>query len=330
MGSDLPVEQDPDRNPRRVHRLRQSVARRGVAVIPTLFTLGNLLCGCAAIFIASRDAAAAELPFGWTPLTLAAALIFAGMLFDGLDGRIARLMRSTSELGGQLDSMSDMVTFGVAPAFLAVQLASEATGVEAPFVSPQGDHLFARLILIAGGIYACCAALRLARFNLENDSADEADHMSFMGLPSPGAAGTIASLILLHEHFLANYPEHNWLRVSAAVAIVAVTALTAIAMVSRFPYVHVMNRYVRNRAKVETVAKAVIVGLLVLIHLQGALAAAFVLYALSAPLASAWRWARRDRRASGKGGAAGGTRGAALHVTPEATPETGAGDRRAG
>lgn len=274
---------------RGVGRLRQTVARRGVAVIPTLFTLGNLLCGCGAIFIASREASAAQLPFGWTPLTMAAALIFAGMLFDGLDGRIARLMRSTSELGGQLDSMCDMVTFGVAPAFLAVQLASPAAGVETPFLTDRGDTIFARFILIAAGIYACCAALRLARFNLENDDPDESAHMSFMGLPSPGAAGTVASLILLHEHFLAHYPENNGLRFVAAIAIVFVTALTAFAMISRFRYVHVTNRYVRNRAKVETVGKAVIVGLLLLIHLQGALAAAFVLYALSAPVASSVR-----------------------------------------
>lgn len=303
-----PSPEDPPRGRGpRVRRLRQTVTRRGIAVIPTLFTLGNLLCGCGAIFIASRQAPA-ELPFDWTPLTLAAALIFGGMIFDGLDGRVARLMRSTSELGGQLDSMADMVTFGVAPAFLAVQL----TGVETPFVSQTGDDVFGRFVVIAAGIYACCAALRLARFNLENDSADEADHLSFMGLPSPGAAGTVASLILLHEHFLAQYPEENGLRIAAAVAIVTVTALTAFAMVSRFRYVHVMNRYVRNRAKVETVAKAVIVGLLLLIHLQGALAAAFVLYFLSAPAASA------VRRIKGHGKAA-------AVEAPPATEERSAG-----
>lgn len=278
---------------RRVRTLRRKVARRGVAVLPTLFTLGNLLCGCGAIFIASRTAATGEaidLPFGWTPLTFAAVLIFGGMVFDGLDGRIARLTRSTSELGGQLDSMSDMVTFGVVPAFLAVQLA----GIEAPFVSERGDDIFGRVTLAVAGIYACCAALRLARFNIENDSPDGSDHLFFKGLPSPGAAGTVASLVLLHQHFLAH--DRSTPGTIAAVAMVAVTLLAGLAMISTFRYVHVTNRYVRNRARVETVAKGVAIALLLFVHIQGALAAAFVLYALSAPVASAWRWVRSRGR----------------------------------
>ena len=263
------------------------IARRGVAVLPTLFTLGNLLAGCAAIFVASRPADT-ELPFDWTPLTFAAVFIFVGMLFDGLDGRIARLTRSTSDLGGQLDSMADMVTFGVAPAFLAIQL----VGVETPFVaeSTRSSEYFDRVALLIGAIYVACAALRLARFNIEDENPEEADHLSFKGLPSPGAAGTVASLILLHEHFLAHYAEPQWLVRAAAVAMIATTLLVALAMVSSFRYVHVMNRYVRNRAAFGAVAKAVIIALLLLVHPQGALAAAFVLYALSAPAASLCRW----------------------------------------
>jgi CDP-diacylglycerol--serine O-phosphatidyltransferase len=266
--------------------LRQNITRRGIGTLPTMFTLGNLLCGCAAIFIASRPSGV-PLPFDWTPLTFAAILVFGGMVFDALDGRVARLTRSTSDLGGQLDSMADMVTFGVVPAFLVVQL----VGIGTPFIAENGDHPFERFALLVAAIYACCAALRLARFNLENTSADEADHLWFKGLPSPGAAGTVASLVLLHQHFLAH--ERAGPRDAAAVGMVFITLVVGIAMVSRFRYIHVMNRYVRHRAPIETIAKAVVVGLLLLWHIQGALAAAFVLYAVSAPAAAVIRLLRR-------------------------------------
>ncbi len=280
-------------NPRR-HRRRVALARRGIAVLPTAFTLGNLLCGFAAIFTASRPATV-TMPFDWSPLTFAAIFIFLGMVMDGLDGRIARLTRSLSDLGGQLDSMADMVTFGVAPAFLAVQLA----GVEAPFVSEKNDHLFDRLAIVVAGIYVACAALRLARFNLESASEHVPDHRYFKGLPTPGAAGTVASLVLLHQHFFARYPAMHWSIRLAALAMVAVMLLTALGMVSNFRYVHIMNKYVRGRAPFTTVARGVVVAGLLLVHLQGVLAAGFAIYALSAPVAATARWLRRGSRPRG-------------------------------
>lgn len=281
---------------RRQRRLRRRIAaRRGLAVLPTMFTLGNLLCGFAAVFFASRPLET-PMPLGWSPLTIAAGFIFVGMLCDGLDGRIARLVRGTSSLGEQLDSMADMVTFGVAPAFLVVQL----VGVETPFVSvsERTDDIFDRVGMIVALIYVACAALRLARFNIEvaGDSLD--DHMSFKGLPSPGAAGTVASLVLLHQHFLRHLgegvaPHESWRLHLSAVVMVAVTLLAALAMVSRLRYVHVLNRYVRGRAKIENIAWVVIVLLLLLVRPQGSLAAAFVAYALSAPLTWLWKLTRR-------------------------------------
>jgi CDP-diacylglycerol--serine O-phosphatidyltransferase len=260
----------------------RKVARGTIAVLPTLFTLANVLCGFASIFVASQrwNITEGALPFGWTGFTVAAVFIFLGMLMDGLDGRVARLTRSSSELGEQLDSMADMVTFGVAPAFLAVQLA----GVEAPFVADAaGEKYFNRIGMVVACIYVVCAALRLARFNIETAENAYPEHKDFRGLPSPGAAGTVASLVLLHQHFFAHYPDEHWTMDVSAIAMPAVAALAGMAMVSTFRYVHLMNRYVRGRAPFETVAKAVVLGLLMLIHLQGAIAAAFVGYALSAP-----------------------------------------------
>src|SRR5690606_59337 len=94
-------------------------------------TLANMLCGFLAIFVASRPVGDANLPWEWTPLTMAAVFVFMGMVFDAFDGHLARLTRSVSDIGEQLDSLADMVTFGIAPAFLAVQL----VGVQVPYLS---------------------------------------------------------------------------------------------------------------------------------------------------------------------------------------------------
>ena len=265
-------------------------------MLPTMFTLGNLLCGFASIFFASRPAPLVEdpLPFGWSPLTMAAAFIFLGLAMDGLDGRIARLTHSISDLGAQLDSMADMVTFGVAPAFMVVQL----IGVRAPFVSelsPSGNILFDRLAVVSACIYVACVALRLARYNIETPPAGEAERGLFKGLPSPGAAGTVASLILLHQSFLAHYTADHILIRIAAVAMVFICLLTALAMVSQFRYIHIMNRYIRGRAPFGTVAKAVIIGLLLVVWLQPTLAAGFVIYSLSAPTIWVYHWVSRSR-----------------------------------
>jgi len=276
-------------------RLHRRVARRGIAVLPTMFTLANLLCGFGSIFFASRMVnLEAPLPFGWSPLTMAAALIFLGLAMDGLDGRVAVLTDSVSDLGAQLDSMADMVTFGVAPAFMVIQL----IGVGAPFVSELQPHdaiFFERLAVVVACIYVACVALRLARFNIESASSGEGSHSLFKGLPSPGAAGTVASLILLHQDFLADYPPDDLRVRAAAVVMVLISLLTAVAMVSRFRYVHLMNRYVRGRAPFSTVTKVVIIGLLLVVWLQGTLAAAFVIYALSAPVIWAYRRALRHK-----------------------------------
>jgi len=294
-------------SPRRRRARRRGVVLRTIAIVPTLMTLGNVLCGFAAIFIASRymmwqlwadteqnpglASALAEsgntemfVPFGMTPLMLACAFIFLGMLLDGLDGQVARMTRSTSDLGEQLDSMADMVSFGVAPAFAALMLIN----IAAPFGGGRGDSYFDRLGLVAALIYVACAALRLARFNIELGSEEQPDHRHFKGLPSPGAAGTVASLILLHQSFLDNN-RPDWVINAAAFGMILVLLLTAFAMVSQLRYVHVLNRFVRGRAPFATVVKGVVLGLFLVIEFQATLTAALILYALSAPVAELWR-----------------------------------------
>ena len=257
-------------------------------MLPASFTLGNLICGFLAIFYASRPADGpdgVELIFGWSPLTVAAVFIFLGMIFDGLDGRVARLTRTTSDLGEQLDSMADMVSFGVAPAFVALRLAV----VQVPYLAQTAaqDRLLDRVALVIACVYVACAGLRLARFNLDAQRGDEdavADHNYFKGLPSPGAAGTVAAMILLHQHYFARHAGFYWATQWTAVVLVGVMLLTALAMVSSFRYVHLLNRYVGQRAPFHTIAMAVVVLPMLLIFPQAVAAAGLVLYAVSAPV----------------------------------------------
>lgn len=262
-----------------------------IKILPSLFTLGNLLCGFASIFYASRPADALPIFGHWSVLTVAAALIFAGMIFDGLDGRIARMTRQTSELGEQLDSMSDMVTFGVAPAFLMIQL----IGIGTPFFGvAKADTFLDRTVLVIAAVYVACAALRLARFNIEIDEPGESDHLSFKGLPSPAAAGTVASLVLLHQGLTYHVASNAVIR-DTALGLVGVTFLAAIAMVSALRYSHLLNRYLRGRAPFHSIAFGIIVGLLLIITPQITLAAGFVLYALSSPTLALTRLIRKKK-----------------------------------
>lgn len=281
--SDTP-ESTTEKKPKR-RRLR--VRRLPVSVLPTMLTLGNVLCGFMAVFFASRPPGT-DFPFAWTGLTIAAMMVFVGMVFDGFDGRVARLTNSTSAFGEQLDSMADMVTFGVAPAFIAVQLVD--AGV--PYFSSSADHLFGRATLLIALIYVACVALRLARYTVEAQDKRGAKSNFFTGMPSPGAAGTVASLALLHQHVLhgdSSIADNSWIIEAARIGMVAVTLLTAIAMVSKLPYTHAMNRYFRDRAKVGTIALYVAVAMTLFIVPQWTLAIAFTGYALSAPAWWAWR-----------------------------------------
>ncbi len=275
------------RGPDNVRAMRRRTARRTASVLPTLFTLANVIAGFLSIFFASRMSPGGE--GRW--LTYAAAMVFVGMVMDGLDGSVARMTRSTSNLGAQLDSMADMLTFGAAPAFMAVQLVA----VNAPFVGDTSkDMIFDRFALVVACIYVSCAALRLARFNADLHKPTEADHGSFKGLPSPGAAGTVASLVLLHQLHLAKYFKTHppvegvpfdtptYLNITS-IAMVLIMLLVAFAMVSRWRYVHLVNRYLRGRATITRIGKYVIVLLIMTIRYRESLAAVFVLYALSAP-----------------------------------------------
>jgi CDP-diacylglycerol--serine O-phosphatidyltransferase len=154
-----------------------------VSLIPNLFTLANAGLGLLAMSKAV-DALAGPPELFYRKLETACWLIFLAMVFDALDGKIARLTRSFSDFGAQLDSFADSLTFGVAPAILAKVLFEHEGGIHP------------RLHFLAAAAFTLMAILRLARFNLETEH-DAESHASFSGLPSPAAAGTLIATILM-------------------------------------------------------------------------------------------------------------------------------------
>ena len=148
--------------------------RKGIHILPSLFTTGNVFCGFYAfVAVLNED------------FYHAAWAIVVGMIFDGLDGRIARLTKTTSAFGMQYDSLADIITFGMAPAFLAY----------AWVLKP-----FGRLGWMAAFLFLLCTALRLARFNV---TKPDTHGSHFIGLPSPAAAVVVASIVIAFEDLFA-------------------------------------------------------------------------------------------------------------------------------
>ena len=295
-------QHDPAASAARPRGVRGRLRRRpgrpipGVKVLPTMMTLGNLVCGFAAIYYSARAGEGGATPFGWHPLTVAGALVFLGMAFDAVDGSLARLTRSTSDLGAQLDSLADVVTFGVAPAFMMLRMVSlyygPADGGTETILGPDTGNLYARLCWSVAAVYICCTALRLARFNAETTSAAEEDHLWFKGLPSPGAGGAVASLALLHQHLVlvtwkAELPAG--FGATSSLLIPVATLLCAFAMVSKVRYPHFVNRYLRGRKSLAAVAGAIVVVAMSVWWFHEALALAMTGYALSGPAMGPFR-----------------------------------------
>ncbi len=258
------------------------------------------MAGFAAIHFAAKPLGSTG-PGNLSSLTLAGILIFLGMFFDAVDGSVARMTRTVSDLGAQVDSLADMVTFGIAPAFMMLRLVSYYVGPEGEMtiLGPEADDSFARVIWGIAVVYACCTALRLARFNIETPSASVEDHMVFRGLPSPGAAGAVASLVALHQHLLyIKWASPDDVSLSfarwTAFGIPFITLLCALAMVSSIPYVHVLNRYVRGKRSFAYLARLVVPLLMAIWWFQETVAICFTAYALSGPLRLLGkRWRRK-------------------------------------
>jgi CDP-diacylglycerol--serine O-phosphatidyltransferase len=266
---------------------------KAVAVLPALATLGNLVCGVGAVYMCmlSYGADGADLAVPtldstrmerWFPTYAAIGcyLVFLATVFDGIDGRLARLARKTSEFGAQLDSLADIVSFGVAPALLALTIARPLLPI-ADLSEAARTWWRVEWVLIAG--YVCCAALRLARFNVENVE-DESAHLKFRGLPSPGAAAALIGLVLVYEDIIRVHGMNRASMVLGA-AMPFVAAALGLLMVSRLRYFHLINTLLRGRRPFSHVV-LLLFGLLVgaIIKPQLTMAVLATAYAASGPM----------------------------------------------
>lgn len=258
-----------------------------------IVTLGNLACGVGALVLTTHALLLDE------PVKLYHAawwLVLAAFL-DAVDGKVARLTGTASTMGAQLDSLADAVTFGTAPGVLAATLVQ--------LHGPQLDiHMHPRLLVAAPIVYACCAVLRLARFNLEHEGDDpNRPHHAFVGMPSPGAAGVPISLVLLwygveDTRVVRFAPETIALvRETILVALPFLLLLLALLMVSRIPYPHFTAWMGRARGPVAPLAKIVIFVGLLTIEPELALAGFGLAYALI-PLIANFGTALRQLRDS--------------------------------
>jgi len=262
-------------------------------------TLGNAICGFGAMYVSTLTPDTHS-PDKWTTLfsqhrfTIAAYMIFAAMLFDAIDGRLARFTRHTTDFGGQLDSLADVISFGAAPAFLALELFKAGYGGAPPPLS--------RLIWAIGALYMSCAALRLARFNVSNEHGEQ-HHFSFLGLPSPAAGGTIAAWVLMQQDLAREAFESGansrfgvilaHISSLSIMALPAIVLLTGLLMISHIRYPHLVNRHLRGKRSLGRLL-LILIGLLVLVvaH-QYAIAIGMLAYVLAGVCSAATRLRRR-------------------------------------
>lgn len=267
------LENLPPLRPRR--RLRDL---KNVPVLPSLVTLGNVFFGFLAI---AKVADALRLSTPGAPFVevvplfeLAAILVFVAMVFDALDGRIARMTGQTTPFGAQLDSMADMVTFGVTPAFLGKVLVDWHASADGLGLMPKHPKLYYG----AAAIYVLCAALRLARFNVETGPQEE-DHREFRGLPSPAAAAVVCGLVAFFctkedpkeilGRTLFREDQFDWIVVAMPLVLVTLGLL----MVSRVPYPHAVSAIVKQRHSFPFLAGLVVLIGIAAVEWQLALAA---------------------------------------------------------
>jgi CDP-diacylglycerol--serine O-phosphatidyltransferase len=323
------VQSREDRREHRRRRLRRHGRRayiRSAYSLPSLATLGNLICGFGAMYVATLSREMAEQ--SPDPLTqwfykyhffVSAYLIFIAMLFDALDGRLARFTRHTTDFGGQLDSLADAISFGAAPAFLALQVFKTNHFQDvAPVVS--------RLVWAIGALYVSCAAIRLARFNVSNEHGEQ-HHFSFLGLPSPGAAGAVAALVLMQQDMYEQALSPSWGRGTTVGELFwnlshvcvwllpAVVLGTGLLMVSGVRYPHVVNRYLRGKRSLQRLLLMLVLILAIFVAHRYVLGIGCLAYALSGVLSWAylrlrqWTGLRRAAPASAGGMAAPNTNG---------------------
>ncbi len=248
-----------------------------MSVLPSLFTVGTLVCGYYAIMNTFKGsqmlAPAAGTGLGLVAFDAAAKAIGWGVLFDILDGRIARLTNSTSDFGREFDSLADIITFGLAPALLA--FAWGIRPVEEVY-GPLLVHHLRQIGWIVTFAYVICGAARLARFNIQSHRAS-IDRRYFVGLPIPAGAGVIAAVV----HF-AKDPLTEWLQ---GLLLLGMVAILAFLMVSRMRYYSFKTLDLRRRRPYVAIIFMGIVIWAMWTYSEPVLLVIALTYALSGPIA---------------------------------------------
>jgi CDP-diacylglycerol--serine O-phosphatidyltransferase len=248
---------------RRWQELREQ-PRRGIFLLPSLLTTGNLFCGLLAIILAADGR-----------YTEAAVSIFVAMVMDALDGKVARLTKTTSQFGVEFDSLADVVSFGVAPAFMLYSFVLGRLG---------------RAAWLGAFLFAICGALRLARFNVYSGVSDR---RYFVGLPIPAAAGIVASVMFL----LGNDELERWQQGAIAVG----TYIVAVLMVTTFRYYSFKEVDFARRHRTGVLLLVVLAVLVVATQPQWFLFLLFSAYVLSGPTRPVWARRREPALVLDKG-----------------------------
>jgi CDP-diacylglycerol--serine O-phosphatidyltransferase len=232
------------------------VRRRGIYLLPNAFTTAALFCGFFAIIKAMTN-----------QYEIAAWAIFVAMILDALDGRIARLTNTQSEFGAQYDSLSDMVSFGAAPALVMYEWSLRGLG---------------KFGWIAAFVYCAGAALRLARFNTNIEVVDK---RFFQGLPSPAAAGIVAGYILMMN-------ELGYLGLDTPWISWGLTLFAGLTMVTNVPYYSFKDVNFRKSVPFIVVFLIALALAIVAIDPHGVIFPIFVIYGVSGYLVYFWRLAK--------------------------------------
>ncbi len=229
-----------------------------IYILPNLVTTGNLFCGYFSVISSIKG-----------QFQYAAYAIVAAAIFDQLDGRLARLTRSTSKFGAEYDSLCDLISFGFAPAILL-------------FLWALGP--FGRLGWVACFLFTTCGALRLARFNVQ---ANIIEKNYFQGLPIPMAGGIVASSVIAF-HEIEFEPRGSYI-------LLVMTILLALVMVSNFRYRSFKDLDLKERRPFRYLILAVGVLVVVALHPEIMLFVLFMSYALIGALAGVFRWGKHAR-----------------------------------
>ncbi len=269
---------------------RRPAAKRGMYILPSLFTCGNIAAGYYSVVESIRGSASNDpSAFDWAAL----AILFA-IVFDGLDGRIARMTHTSSAFGKELDSLADVITFGVAPSLLAY-----LWGVRQvlPLASVAFSARLTNLGLILCFLFLICGACRLARFNISENpqprNPGRSDRKYFVGMPIPAGAGVVAAVV----HFENGSPIHNgWL----CLLWLGLIAFVGFLMVSSWRFWSGKELDLNRRRPGRLLALIALVGSLLVFESEYALIILAMLYLLSgvfARLAYSWQRGSASRTA---------------------------------